>query len=163
MRKRLYAFGCVSILIIMVFLAIGLWWVLFSKEANFLLLNRNQAFQVTEVFSLALMENRVETLQSIVDPDEQERIEDWIESHEAVTTCAAPPWDLENPPWFAVGSTSPDGKNREETLTLSLPCPDQERYYCLRIEDIALQKMDEGWQIYDWGEIRETWAPYPCN
>jgi hypothetical protein len=109
------------------------------------------------------MENRVETLQSIVDPNEQQRVDEWIESHEAVTTCAAPPWDLENPPWFAVGSTSLDGQSREETLTLSLPCPDEKRYYCLEIKDIALQKTDEGWQIYKWGLIHESWRSQPCN
>jgi hypothetical protein len=109
------------------------------------------------------MENRVETLQSLVDPDEHHRIEEWVENHEAVTICAAPPWDLENPPWFAVGSTSVDGNSRVETLTLSLPCPDRGRYYCLRIEDIALERTTDGWQLYDWGEIRETWHSSPCN
>jgi hypothetical protein len=144
-------------------LAVGLWWRLFSKEAIFLLLNRNQAFQVTQAFSLALMENRVETLRSIIDPDEWHQIEVWVDGHDAVTNCAAPPWDLEHPPWFAVGSTSTDGKTRDETLQLSLPCPEEEKYYCLKIEDIMLERTDDGWLIKDWGAIRELWQPYPCN
>ncbi|MCP4362235.1 MAG: hypothetical protein GY796_29865 [Chloroflexi bacterium] len=163
MKKHFLKFGCGCGTIIIILIIAGLWWILYTTSDPFYLNNKNHAFEVTQLFSLSLMANRSETLKSLVDPDQWHRIDTWVVRHEAVTSCSIPRWDLENPPWFAVGSTSPDGKRREETLTLSLPCPDHEKYYCLKIENIAMKKRDEGWQIYDWGEIHETWHTYPCN
>lgn len=161
MKRRSLTLGCVVSILILAAIIYGTWWILFSKEAHFVLLNKNRAFNVTQVFSLALMENREETLREIVAPATWSDLNLWLESHEPVLSCAAPPWDLEHPPWFAVGHTSNDGRFREESLYLSLPC--QERYYCLTIKDIRLERTEDGWQIYEWQEPVEEFSPFPCN
>lgn len=160
MKRNIFTYGCGCSTILLILLIAGVWWTLYTTSDPFRLNNKHNVIEVTQLFSLSLMANKTENLKSLVDPEQWHRIDSWIESHTAVTSCSIPRWDLENPPWFAVGSTSLDGNSREETLWLSLPCPDQEkRHYCLEIKDIRLRRLEDGWQIYDWGEIRETWSP----
>jgi hypothetical protein len=155
--------GCIIIVTsFLILLAMGAWWLLFTTEAHFLFLNRDSAFEVAEVFTLALMENRIDVLKSLVVRDRWSQIEIWAGKHEAVR-CPAPPWDLEDPPWIGIGAFSNNRNERSETLRLSLPCPDDTHLYCLTVKDLRLERKEEGWQIVDWDEIIEYQSEFSCS
>jgi hypothetical protein len=150
--------GCfVTGSILILLLVAGLLWAVFSWEDEFLFSSRHNAYITAETFTLALMQNRVETAKLRTDSSEWPYIDAWLSTHEAVY-CPTPRGFTEEPTWWSVGSKKSDDGTEYHlpVLILALPCPTQETTYHLTIEDISMRQTEDGWLITEWGEITES-------
>jgi hypothetical protein len=103
--------------------------------------------QVRGEFLESLMENDVRIAKALTVPEQWGRIDTWMVEHEAFNCPFS--LDIENMMMECV-----NGYCRYS-------CGDEG--YNIRIEDLRLQKTEEGWQVADWGEICESrgWGKLP--
>lgn len=107
------------------------------------------------MFTLTLMQNQEKKAKSLVDPELWPQIESWMDEHEAVK-CSWP--SLDSSVGYGVGSENDQFANYSYTITL--PCPDFANYYCISVDDMALQKTEKGWKIIETGTIEEFFGDF---
>ncbi len=84
-------------------------------------------------------------------PEQWAAIEDWMVERQAFR-CRGVGWDdLE-----IGGSGVYDSKKNEWDFGYFYQCVDERTPYCFAIDSVLLKQTEDGWTVYDWGEIREA-------
>lgn len=136
----------------------------FSAKAEYFFLDQEDYLSVSNVFLLALSENNLEVLKSLVSEENHEFLTSWTKNH-TDTSCSRIPSipGFDRPDFEGVSGLSGDGMHSTVQWTMYIPCPNDQNLYCLKVENLRLSKTaDNQWKIQNWDDFFEYQAVYRC-
>lgn len=148
-KSRRVAIGCgvgCTICVVLV-LVIGLYLLLKPVDVD-----RQDCGDVAQTFAYSLLDNNVTIAKSLATPEQWERIDTWMAKHPPFSCPFS--WDIESEMSYGV-SIVPKGDDITATTSFRYQCA--EEAYSLSIDDIILERTDEGWLVADWSRVCESW------
>jgi len=107
--------------------------------------------EVAESFVHALMRADLEDARSMAVAAQHERLDEWVETATPFA-CSAPFFREAGFSWGAFSCRfSSEEENSRHTCTVIYDCKKQGRSFTVR--NIEVDFTEQGWRIYDWGEI----------
>lgn len=151
MKERANMKKYTSRLLLLITLIVGIYFWLFSSgEMIFLLLDKDDPRSVQNAFVLAMMTRRLDMAKSLVIPEQEQRVEDWIIDHEKAF-CPV----KFNRYGSGVGGQTGEKNYHMFSWSYRFSCLPNSHFQCLLVINLALEYSNEGWLVTDWADIGE--------
>jgi hypothetical protein len=128
-------------------LVIGLYLLLKPVDVD-----RQNHSDVARTFAYSLLDNNVTVAKSLATPEQWERIDAWMAKHPPFSCPFS--WDIEGET-DSGSSIVPKDEDITATVHFRYQCVEED--YNFSIDDIILERTDEGWLVADWSRVCESW------